>query len=96
MEDGDFFLPGKKFGGDQNNRQENDSDDYHRWKSPLGNEGLNRLCLTLAHEASVSYYIRTQNSGELALAGLCGHRITHTIGRLDCVGIRIDLLRSDV
>jgi hypothetical protein len=30
MEDGDFFLPGKKFGGDQKNRQKDDSDDYHR------------------------------------------------------------------
>ena len=38
---------------------------------PIGGEGLDRLGLILAHEATVPFHIRTQNSRELTLEGLC-------------------------
>ena len=43
---------------------------------PVGGESFDSLGLILAHEATVSFDVSTQNSRELALEGLCGHEIT--------------------
>jgi hypothetical protein len=51
-------------------------------------EGLDRLSLIFAHEATVSFHIRTQNGRELALKGLWRHMITPQIKK---ASRRIDL-----